>query len=74
MFKKIIIFPIRIYQIILRPLFPSSCVFHQHGKMGCSDYTIHVIKKFGPIRGIFLGMNRIIRCHPFQDEFEDPIS
>ncbi len=73
MIKKLIIFPIQIYQIVLRPLFPSSCVFHAGGSLGCSDYTLAVINKYGPIKGVFLGFRRILRCHPWQKNTYDPI-
>jgi len=72
MFKKIAIFPIRAYQVVLRPLLPSSCVFHAHGKLGCSEYTISVIREKGVIKGTILGIFRIIRCNPWQKVFDDP--
>ena len=70
--KTIFIFPIKIYQTILRPIFPSACVFHAHGMPGCSDYAIMAIKKYGPLKGIYIGAGRIARCHPWQKDFCDP--
>lgn len=72
MLKKIFIFPIRVYQTILRPMFPSVCVFHEHGMPGCSDYCVMAIQKYGPIKGIYVGGKRILRCHPWQKDFYDP--
>ncbi|MDB4984520.1 MAG: hypothetical protein JWM20_699 [Patescibacteria group bacterium] len=71
--KSIFILPIRAYQAVLRPLFPSACVFHAHGMPGCSDYTIMAIKKYGPLKGIIVGTGRILRCHPWQKNFYDPM-
>lgn len=50
---------IKIYQIILRPLFPSACRFYPT----CSVYTSQAIEKYGLFKGIFLGIERISRCH-----------
>lgn len=72
MFKKIAIFPIRVYQVAIRPFFPSSCVFHAHGKKGCSEYAVSMIREKGVVKGFLLGGFRIIRCHPFQKVFDDP--
>jgi putative membrane protein insertion efficiency factor len=73
MIKKAFIFLIRIYQVVLRPIFPSSCVFHAGGSPGCSDYTIAVIRKYGPLKGVLLGIHRILRCHPWQKNTYDPV-
>ena len=70
--KKVFIAPIKIYQVILRPLFPSSCVFHANGSPGCSEYTIMAITKYGPIKGSYIGFKRILRCHPWQKNTYDP--
>jgi len=59
---------IRLYQVICsrdkRVFFrqPSNCKFYPT----CSDYTIEAIKKYGSIRGMYLGIKRILRCHPWQ--------
>lgn len=72
MFKKIIIAPIRFYQIVIRPFLPNSCVFHAHGKKSCSEYTVAIINEKGVAKGILLGSWRIIRCNPWQKNFTDP--
>lgn len=58
--KKMGIILISLYQIFLRPLFPSSCRFYP----SCSVYTQQSIEKYGLIRGSLKGMRRISRCHP----------
>ncbi len=57
--KRFGIFLVKLYQIFLRPLFPSSCRFQPT----CSEYTIEAIQKYGLFKGTFLGINRISRCH-----------
>jgi len=55
--KKII----RLYQILLSPLFPASCRFFPT----CSEYYFLAIKKHGQIKGFLLFLKRILKCHPF---------
>jgi len=65
----IFILPIIFYQKIIGPIFPSSCVFEPT----CSEYAKQAIKKYGPIKGIYLGTCRILRCHPWQHQHFDPV-
>lgn len=57
--KIIGIFLIKIYQLILRPLFPSACRFTPT----CSEYSIQAVEKYGFFKGVYLGIKRISRCH-----------
>ena len=59
---------ILIYQKISK-LTPSRCRFYPT----CSQYTKEAIIKYGVIKGIFLGLKRICRCHPFNDGGYDPV-
>lgn len=72
MFKKIALFPIYLYRFVIRPWIPNNCVFHAHGASSCSEYAITSIRRFGPVRGWFLAIWRIFRCHPWQKKFTDP--
>ncbi len=65
----IFIFPVKIYQWIISPLFPSACRYNPT----CSNYMIQAIKEWGPIKGIFLGTKRIGSCHPWGGSGEDPV-
>jgi hypothetical protein len=71
MCKKIVLFLIRTYQKLVRPVLPSSCVFHAHGQLGCSEYTYQAIQTQGCILGGIKGVWRILRCHPWQKNFND---
>lgn len=66
--KKILIAPIQFYQYALSPLFPSSCRFTPT----CSQYTKEAIQKYG-IKGVWLGIKRIGRCHPWGGDGYDPV-
>lgn len=66
--KKFIIKLINIYQKI--PLKSHySCVFIPT----CSEYTKEAVFKYGPIKGVYLGFRRILRCHPWQKNHFDPV-
>ena len=61
---------IRCYKSYLSVLFAGSCRFEPT----CSKYAYDAIERFGVLRGIWLGMNRLSRCHPFSGKFGfDPV-
>lgn len=61
--KFIFIFLIKIYQYVREPLRRSGCcVFYP----SCSEYYLLALQKYGAVRGNFLGIKRILRCHPWQ--------
>jgi putative membrane protein insertion efficiency factor len=67
--RKIFILPIRFYQLSISPLLGSNC---RHTP-SCSQYTIEAIQEWGVIKGIWLGMKRIARCHPWGTHGYDPV-
>ena len=69
MLKKIFIFPIRVYRTCISPLMKPHCRFTPT----CSQYTIEAIEKYGPVKGIYLGIKRILRCHPGNPGGYDPV-
>lgn len=52
---------IRFYQVAISPLKPPSCRFYPT----CSQYGLEAIKRFGPIKGGYLTIKRLLKCHPF---------
>ncbi|AWB11141.1 hypothetical protein TDSAC_1807 [Thermodesulfobium acidiphilum] len=64
-----LIFLIKFYQRFLSPIKGSSCIFYPT----CSEYAIIAISRFGPLKGSFLAMKRILRCHPFNRGGYDPV-
>ncbi len=67
--KKIALGLIRGYQYIISPLFPPSCRFTPT----CSRYAIEAIERYGFVKGVFLAIKRIARCHPFTRGGYDPL-
>jgi uncharacterized protein len=67
--KTIALAIIRFYQKVISPLFPPSCRFTPT----CSHYSYEAIQKHGFIRGSWLAIKRIGRCHPFSPGGYDPV-
>lgn len=65
--KKISIFLISFYQKNIRIYKKPSCVFYP----SCSEYTKEAIIKYGFLKGLFLGIKRVFRCHPWQKNHMD---
>lgn len=69
MFKKIFILPIRFYQLAISPLLGKNCRFNPT----CSHYMIQAIEEWGVLKGIWLGLKRILKCHPWGPHGYDPV-
>ena len=67
--KKILILLIRFYQKFISPMFPAKCRFYPT----CSQYTLEAIKEYGAIKGTYLVIKRILKCHPFHEGGYDPV-
>ncbi len=61
--------PIKTYQRLLSPLFPPSCRFTPT----CSAYAVTAIERHGVLRGGWLALKRIGRCHPWNPGGFDPV-
>ena len=63
---------VRFYQLCISPFTPPSCRFTPT----CSQYALEALRKYGPLKGGWLALKRISRCHPFhfgEHEFYDPV-
>ncbi len=71
--RKVISYPfillIRLYQVIISPLLGQRCRFYP----SCSQYMIEAIEKKGLLRGMWMGLLRILKCHPFHPGGYDPV-
>lgn len=66
--RKIGVFLIRLYQRTTRWK-PPSCRYTP----SCSQYTLEAVEKYGLLRGSWMGLKRIARCHPFHPGGHDPV-
>lgn len=67
--KTVIILLIRFYQIFISPMFPPLCRFYPT----CSQYALEAVRKKGAVKGSWLALKRILKCHPFHPGGYDPV-
>lgn len=65
----IFIFPIKLYQWCISPFFPASC---RHTPT-CSTYTLEAMNEWGVLKGFWLGVKRLSKCHPCGSSGYDPV-
>lgn len=67
---KVLIFGLlRFYQLLVSPLLGPRCRFHP----SCSHYMQEAVQAHGASRGLWLGLRRLARCHPFNPGGYDPV-
>ena len=67
--KSVLILIVRGYQKFISPMFPPTCRFYPT----CSEYFIQAVQKYGPFKGSWIGIKRILRCHPGNPGGYDPL-
>lgn len=67
--KIILLMLIKFYQTFVSRLLGKNCRFYP----SCSSYTYQAIEEHGSLKGIFLGIKRILKCHPFHPGGYDPV-
>jgi uncharacterized protein len=60
---------IRLYQLLISPGLPASCRFTP----SCSQYTLDAVRRYGALKGAWLGVRRLVRCHPWHPGGYDPV-
>jgi putative membrane protein insertion efficiency factor len=68
-FSYLLLIPIFFYQKFISPLTPPSC----RVTPTCSQYAVEAIRKHGPLRGLYLAVRRVLRCHPWGGSGYDPV-
>jgi hypothetical protein len=69
MMRSVALLLLRFYKRFLSPLLPPMCRFEPT----CSVYTMQAVEKYGAARGVWLGIRRLARCHPFNPGGWDPV-
>ena len=67
--RQIIVVALRLYKRGISPLLPSACRF----RPTCSEYMMEAVSRYGAAKGIWLGVRRLARCHPFHAGGFDPV-
>jgi putative membrane protein insertion efficiency factor len=67
--KAVLIGALRAYQYLFRPLLGANCRFYPT----CSDYALEAVTRHGALRGTWLAMRRVGRCHPWHAGGYDPV-
>ena len=65
----LLIFLVQVYRYGISPLKPRACRFYPT----CSTYMLEALRKYGPVKGSYLGIKRILKCHPFHKGGYDPL-
>lgn len=67
--QYLFVFLVRGYQYLISPWFPATC---RH-EPTCSSYTIEALKIWGPFKGLYLGVRRLMKCTPWGTSGYDPV-
>jgi hypothetical protein len=63
------IWTLGVYKVCISPALPSACRFHPT----CSEYMGQAVERYGAARGVWMGIRRVARCHPFHAGGFDPV-
>jgi putative membrane protein insertion efficiency factor len=61
--------PIHLYRLAISPLFPNACRY----RPTCSAYALEALQRHGPLKGLWLAVRRVLRCHPWGGHGYDPV-
>ena len=69
MIARVLVLPIRLYQLLISPLLGPRCRFYP----SCSAFAVEALQRHGAIRGSWLAVRRLGRCHPWNPGGPDPV-
>lgn len=69
MLKTTLISIISVYKAVISPVLPPSCRFYP----SCSDYARESIEQHGVLKGVYLALRRLLKCHPYHEGGYDPV-
>ena len=67
--RELVIASLRFYKRWISPVLPSACRFYPT----CSEYMLQAVERHGVVRGVGMGLRRLLRCHPFHAGGIDPV-
>ena len=67
--RKLVLSLVRLYQICISPVLPPRCIHMPT----CSEYMLEAVQQHGVWHGLWLGLKRVLRCHPFSHGGYDPV-
>lgn len=67
--KQVLLWLVRFYQYAISPMLPPRCRYSPT----CSQYAVEALQKYGAIKGSWLALKRISRCHPWGGSGHDPV-
>ena len=69
MMRAVVLALLGFYKRLISPLLPPMCRFEPT----CSSYMLQAVEKYGALRGVWMGVRRLARCHPFNPGGWDPV-
>jgi putative membrane protein insertion efficiency factor len=67
--QTVVITLLKGYKLLVSPLLPSACRYYPT----CSEYMMEAVARHGAFRGVWMGLKRLGRCHPFHEGGYDPV-
>jgi uncharacterized protein len=67
--RALVMLTLRGYKRLISPILPSSCRF----RPTCSEYMLDAVDRYGVMRGVWMGLKRLSKCHPFHAGGFDPV-
>lgn len=67
--KRLLIWLVKAYSLLVSPVLGNNCRYYP----SCSAYMVEAIERFGALRGGWMGIRRLSRCHPFHEGGFDPV-